>query len=88
MSVAFYQNYGPHYVNIYVKNNSVLPTTSNVAFIPFPTTFLYIYLVYNFLGMGMVDLIIGTFLTAWSRLKRKPLLQNKKKKYYYKKIFL
>ena len=28
--------------------------------------------------MGVVDLILGTFLTAWSRWRRKPLLLNKK----------
>ena len=39
--------------NLRKKNNFVLPTTSNVAFLPFPTTFLYIYLVYNILGFEL-----------------------------------
>ena len=39
------------------------------------------------MDMGLVDLILGTFLTAWSRWRRKPLLLNKLKKYYYKKNF-
>ena len=33
-----------------LKNNSVLPTTSHVVFVPFPTTFLVIYFVYKILG--------------------------------------
>ena len=39
--------------------------------------------------MGVELLILGTFLTAWSRWRRKPLLLNKKYIYiyYYKKIF-
>ena len=38
--------------------------------------------------MGVELLILGTFLTAWSRWRRKPLLLNKKNIYYYKKFFL
>ena len=51
-------------------NFKILASEIYVAFLAFEA----VEIVPFTLAMGMVDLILGTFLPAWSRFRRKPLL--------------